>query len=143
MKTIQVNELTDKQLDEFCAKAQGWGEYSYNCRNYWMKADKESSLMDGTKIEKKDYSPTSDTQAGKAQRVDLIEEFFIDLEGYFDDKDIRRVKATCFNNTCLGSLEVEKGAVEIGSACAKEVRIAITRAVVASVFGTEVDVEDE
>jgi len=36
---IKIEELTDKQLDHFCAIAQGWKKVEYYLYDYWVKDD--------------------------------------------------------------------------------------------------------
>ena len=123
MKTIQVNELTDKQLDEFCARARKWHR---QCGG-WYSGNRfgKSKFM----VVVKDYSPTSDTQAGKAQLDDLIERF-----------EVATVKD---GEVWLAIMASPLTGKESTHCYASLRRIAVTRVVVASVFGNEVEVEDE
>jgi len=128
MKTILVNELTKEQLDFFAAKAQdpsamigrsGHPNCTINGINYGIIR----------MVIYSDYSPTSDTQAGKAQLVDLIVKFKIS-SAYYDWQH---------GNEPYWAAAVKGDPIISGPTY----HLAITRAVVASVFGSEVEVEDE
>lgn len=116
MKT-KVNDLTDQQLDELCARAQGWETRTLNGEESWREHGT-------TYIYKKAYHPT----ANDAQATGLVKEFRISLvHGSLFDEDgvwaagsptmaqLTHVKDSCLNR-------------------------AICKAVVASVFGDEVEV---
>ena len=65
MNLEQLNAMTDEQLDEAVALAQGW--FETDC--FWVNPNKpESSWM----YEVGDYHPTANTTEGKAQAWDLM-----------------------------------------------------------------------
>jgi len=136
MKTIPVNKLTNEQLDYFCAKAQGWeirnkmffGVSPPHNNRTWFNGKE----FVGHHISY--YSPTSDTQAGKAQCWDLIVKFEVVINSYgiMPDDHYKRIWCATSHNKA-GCFELEGDT--LGEA--------ITRAVVASVFGESVEVEDD
>lgn len=136
MKT-RIEDLTNEQLNEWVALAQGW------CLLKESPDDvrKPEEIWTDSKGAMKDYKWRYTPATSPAQWAELMVAYFIDIEGFFDDENNRKVKATCFNNEYLDGVEVEPGSVETGHACADSVGVATCRAVVASAYGDEVEVE--
>jgi len=68
MKQIKTSELQGQQLVDKVAEAQGWELYEsyYSAASlFWMK-------QDGT-TEDIDYNPLANTQAGKAQAMEILD----------------------------------------------------------------------
>jgi len=72
MNLEQLNAMTDEQLDEAVALAQGW--FETDC--FWVNPNKpESSWM----YEVGDYHATANTTEGKAQAFDLMVKYELDV----------------------------------------------------------------
>lgn len=116
---IKVSALTNEQLDEWVARAQGWElhvddePYPFDVPDSWI-------MSNDKKVFVKDYSPTSDTQAGKAQAFELMEKYWHEFVAYME--------------SLHGCFWIHK---HIGD----DLPIHICRAVVASVYGDYVEVE--
>lgn len=141
MSKIKVTDLTKEQLHEWVARAQGWelvvtseDREFLGCGD-WRKDGKFLHIQSS-------YSPTSDTQAGKAQAFDLQVKYHIDIERYFNEENKLMIKAICFNQEPIDEI-YPIGSTETGRACANDLAMVICRAVVVSKFGEEVKIDDE
>lgn len=122
MSKVKVSDLTNEQLDEWVARTRGWkiGHLAgnKNLPSYWMRGD---NVVYPTP----DYSPTSNP----AQWVELIEDLLVDV--YHIEQGNAFEAQRHMDN-------YKKVVYGYGPTPA----IAICRAVVASVFGEYVEVED-
>jgi len=115
---IPITDLTNPQLDEWCARAQGLerledtdrGDVFLNTFNWWYKGAR--------KYRREEYSPTTND----AQAMGLADAF-----GLIVTHHAKRAWAPNY-----------KGGIQSG----ETTRIAICRAVIASVFGEYVEIEE-
>lgn len=119
---IKVSDLNNKQLDEWVARAQGW-ELVFPNDNLFRAWQKSDNKCDTVSIN--GYSPTSDTQAGKAQVYDLQLKFEVDVN-----------KLRSSDEWCARVFP-RKGIDAIADTPA----IAVCRAIVTSIYGEYVEVE--
>lgn len=123
---IKIEDLTDEQLDEWAALAQGWEEDEFEEHGQVYSEWKYA----GGYISKDKYTPTTNP----AQWARLIERFEIWLSNDNTDCDNRWIATTKETHVVGG-----KDLAGYGPTPA----IAICRAVIASVYGDEVEVSDE
>ena len=69
MNVEQLNDMTDLEIDEAVALAQGLGVHRVTCDVWLMENGKPTGI----------YSPTANTTEGKAQAFDLIVEYELDV----------------------------------------------------------------
>jgi len=67
MKT-NIRDLPDEKLIELCAEAQGWELVLCDQLPYWY--DPETNVY---KYDADEYNPLANTQAGKAQAMELLD----------------------------------------------------------------------
>ena len=80
MNLEQLNAMTDLELDEACALAQGWKYHIGKIRGDWWATSQEEEI--------EDYHPTANTTEGKAQAFDLL----VKYEDIYTSKELIKDK---------------------------------------------------
>ena len=72
MNLEQLNAMTDLELDEAVALAQGWKYHIGKIRGDWWATSQEEEI--------EDYHPTANTTEGKAACFDLMDKFNLTVD---------------------------------------------------------------